>query len=138
MKALFVIFSLPAGFFFGALVAGLTLPKQTGMQGGAVIFIYAIIGAIIGITLSLIFMNKFKPALLKKITIIIILFNVLFIIWIILRVLSDLPGQERPQNSPQQKTEPIIEPIMLLLPQNNGQTEMGLGLAKTNFYHRRV
>jgi len=138
MKALFVIFSLPAGFFLGALSAGLTLPKQTGMEGGAVIFIYAIIGAIIGITLSLIFMNKFKPALLKKITIITILFSILFIIWIIIRVLSDFPGQERPQNPPQQKTEPIIEPAMFLLFQNNGQTELGLGLAKTDFYDRRV
>jgi len=138
MKALFVTFSLTAGFFLGALVAGLTLPKQTGMEGGAVIFIYAIIGAIIGITISLIFMNKFKPALLKKITIIIILFNVLFIIWIVIRVLSDFPGQERPQNPPQRKTKPVIEPAMFLLPQNNEQSETWLGMATTNFYDTRV
>lgn len=138
MKALFVIFSLTNGFFLGALVGGLTLPKQTGMEGGAVIFIYGIIGAIIGITLSLIFMNKFKPALLKKITIIIILFNVIYIIWIIVRVLSDFPEPERQQNPPQQKTEPVIEPAMFLLPQNNEQTEAGLGVAKTDFYDRRV
>jgi len=118
MKALFVIFSLTGGFFSGALVAGLTLPKQTAMEGGAVIFIYGIIGAIIGITIPLIFMNRIKPALLKKLTIIIILFNVLYFIWIIMQVLSDFPGQERPQNPPRPKTEPIIEPSMFLLPQN--------------------
>jgi hypothetical protein len=138
VKALFVIFSLTGGFFSGALVAGLTLPKQTGMEGGAIIFIYAIIGAIIGITLSLVFMNKIKPALLKKITIIIILFNVIYFIWIIMRVLSDFPGQERPQNPPRQKTEPINEPAMFLVPQNYDKTETWRGMAKLDFYDRGV
>lgn len=138
MKALFVIFSLAGGFFSGALIAGLTLPKQTGLEGGAVVFVYGVIGAIIGIALALIFMNKIKPSLLKKITIGLIIFNFFFIAWIIFKVISALPEPERQQNPPQQKTQPIIEPAMFLPPQNTEQTEMGLGMAKPDFYNNRV
>lgn len=136
MKALFLFFSLTGGFFSGALVAGLTLPKQTGLEGGAVVFGYGVIGAIIGITLAVIFMNRINPALLKKITVVLIIFNLFFIAWIIFRIVSNLPEPERQQNPPQQKTEPIIEPAMLYLPQNDEQTEMGLGFAKPDFYSK--
>jgi len=138
MKALFVIFSLTGGFFSGALVAGLTLPKQTGLEGGAVVLVYGVIGVIIGIALSLIFMNKIKPALLKKITIGLIIFNFFFIAWIVFKVISALPETEQQQNPPHQKTQPIVEPAMFLLPQNYEKTEVGLGMAKHDFYDKRV
>lgn len=118
MKALFIIFSLTGGFFFGALVAGLTLPKQTGLEGGAVVFGYGVIGAIIVITLAVIFMKRIKPVLLKKITVGLIILNFFFIAWIIFRVVSILPEPEQQQNPPQQKTEPIIEPAMLFFHHN--------------------
>lgn len=138
MKALFVIFNLTNGFFLGALVAGLTLPKQTGLEGGAIVFLYSIIGAVIGLTLGLILINKIKLALLKKITIGLIIFNIIFVAWIIFQVLSNLHEKEPMQKPPQRKTDPVTEPTGFLLPKNNEQTEAGLGMAISDFYDRRI
>lgn len=138
MKALFIIFTLTGSFFSGALIAGITLPKQTGLEGGAIVLFYGLIGAIIGIALTVIFINKIKPVFLKKITIGLIIFNFFFIAWIIFRITSNLSEPEPQQNSPQQNPQPVVEPAMFLPDQKADQTEIGLGMAKPDFYSNRV
>jgi hypothetical protein len=138
MKALFVIFSLTGGFFFGALIGSATVYKAAGLAGGATVFIYGIAGIIIALILTLVFFNKMKPVLLKRITIILIILNIIYISWIIVRIQASLPEQEPQQKPPLEQTEPVITPVMFLLPQKNEQTEMGLGMAKPDFYNKRV
>ena len=119
MKALFIIFSVISGFFLGALIGSAMVPKNAGLAGGATVFVYGIIGVIIGLTLALVFMNKNKPVLLKKITITFILLNIIYIVWIIYLIQATAPKEE-PQRKPlPEKTEPVTAPATFFYLQDN-------------------
>ena len=142
MKIFFVLISSLTGFFIGGLLGSLTLPKESGLAGGATVLFYGLIGLVIAIIVSIFLIKKIERKLLKKITIILVLLNLIPIGWIIYRVVSQstqIKNEEQPKKlTPTEISGSLISLILNLSQKSYNNTEMGLGMVKPDFYNKKV
>lgn len=137
MKILFIIFSSIAGFIAGLFIGGISLSGNEGLAGSAVVLSYGILGFLIVLLLSLFLIKKIKINLLKKMTIILIAISVIGIGWLIVRIQTNIPEEPQKKNL-KPITEPVTAPASLYLPEKNEAAEMGLGMAKPDFFNKRT
>ena len=137
MKILFIIFSTTTGFFTGALAGSALISKNSGLAGGASVLMYGTAGLVILLILAVVLMNKIKPVTLKKVTIVLILFNIIYIIWIVVRVQSTINDGDPNKKIPQEKTDTVVASASFFYTQQNEQSEIGLGMAAPDFYNKR-
>lgn len=138
MKILFIILFSFTGFFTGALISGLTQSRAAGLAGGATVFVYSIAGLLIAVILSILFVQKLKPALLKSISIVLAIINLFFVTWVIIRIITITQAANSSENKIQKTDEASIIPAMYLPNTVIDKTEMGLGMAKPDFFNKRV
>lgn len=136
MKILFVILSSITGFFIASVIGGLTQSREAGLAGGAAVFLYSIAGFVIGIIISVIMIQKVKPEVLKKTLIILAVINLMFFGWMIIRVMSASSAFDNHENS--EINQASIKPLINFVSQRKTNEEMGLGLAKPDFYNKRI
>ncbi len=136
MKILFVILSAITGIFIGASIAGLTLQRDAGLAGGAAVFLFSIAGFVVGIVISVMVIQKVKPEVLKKLIIVLAVINLLFFGWTIVRVMSASSAFDHRGNS--EINYASIKPLISFVNQKKSNDEMGLGMAKPDFFNKRV
>ncbi|QQS35952.1 MAG: hypothetical protein IPM56_17195 [Ignavibacteriales bacterium] len=136
MKILFVFLSAITGFFIAAVIGGLTQSREAGLAGGAAVFLYSIAGFVIGIIISVMLIQKIKPEVLKKILIILAVINLMFFGWMIVRVMSVSSAFEHRENS--EINYASIKPALSFVSKIKSNGDMGLGMAKPDFYNKRI
>ena len=140
MKIFFIVITLISGFFLGIFTGGIAVPKNSGLAGGATVLGYGVIGGIIALTLAIIFVKKIEPKLLKKITIFLLILNLIPLIWIIYKFNTNRSIEDP---VPQRRT---VTPTLMLSSlsfsniskKQNENFDMGLGMVKPNFYKKRI
>ncbi|HRQ55652.1 MAG TPA: hypothetical protein PL018_15450 [Ignavibacteriaceae bacterium] len=140
MKTLFVLVCSLSGFFFGSFLGSATLPKGSGLAGPATVLFYGLIGALITALLSIFLVRKIERKLIIKITIILALLNLIPIGWVVYRfvtVTSQTQKEEPKKLTPTQIRGSLIS-LFLSSSKIYGETEMGLGMVKPDFYNRKV
>lgn len=140
MKTLFVLVCSLSGFFFGSFLGSATLPKGSGLAGPATVLFYGLIGALITALLSIFLVRKIERKLIIKITIILALLNLIPIGWVVYRfvtVTSQTQKEEPKKLTPTQIRGSLIS-LFLSSSKIYGETEMGLGMVKLDFYNRKV
>lgn len=142
MKIFFVFISSLTGFFIGSFLASATLPKESGLAGGPTILFYGLIGLVISIIVSIFLIKKIERQLLKKITIILVILNLIPIGWIIYRVVSQttqIKQEEQPKKlTPTEISGSLISLILKPSQKSYNNTEMGLGMVKPDFYNKKT
>lgn len=132
-----MVLSVFTGFFLGILTGVLSLQENSGLAGGAIIFMGGLIGAGLGLIASLFFMNKISGRRLRTTLWVLTLLNLLPLGWVAYRLLTreDTPApiENRPTTSSLPKTA-----LALNTYQNNQEEEMGLGMARPNFFEKKV
>lgn len=140
MKTLFVLVCSLSGFFFGSFLGSATLPKGSGLAGPATVLFYGLIGALITALLSIFLVRKIERKLIIKITIILALLNLIPIGWVVYRfvtVTSQTQKEEPKKLTPTQIRGSLIS-LFLSSSKIYGETEMGLGMVKPDFYNRKI
>lgn len=114
------------GFFFVGWVSSLTVPKGSGLAGPGIVAGYALFGAIAGLGTGLILVAKARA---RRIVII----NIVLAALIIIPLVYLLGRKSNDSNAPS-KPEPKTTVSVILRQAKN----MGLGMAKPDFYNHRV
>ncbi len=140
MKTLFVILTLLSGFFLGAFIGGIAVPKDSGLAGGAIVLGYGVMGGVIALILAIIFVKKIKPTLLKKIIIVLLILNLFPLGWMIYKFKTNRSDEEPILN---RKTLPPAIMLGTLSSANISKKqyendEFGLGMARPDFYNKGV
>jgi hypothetical protein len=135
MKILFVIVSALTGLFAGILYGAWSLPQGSGLAGPAIVLFNGAVGGIIALIISLFLVKRIDLKLLKIITIILIVLNLIPIGWIIYRLQIDQP-EPRQEIPPREITTPVSFQ-KVILPANE-QEIMGMGMAKPDFFNKKT
>lgn len=142
MRIIFILISSLTGFFIGSFLGSAALPKGIGLAGGATVLMYGFIGLIIVLLIALFLIKKIEQQLLKKITIILILLNLLPIGWIIFRTFSQAeqtPNDIKPKKlTPTEIRGSLISLDLINSIKKTNNTEVGLGMVKPDFYNKKV
>lgn len=148
---LFYLLALITSFFVGMTIAGIVeAGKNQGLAGGAIVFGYGVIGAFIGLLISLFIANKSNRKIIFRLNIILALciagfYGYYHVKYLERQKTKELEKQKNEQ--PKQKTSPAIdasavaEPTaMLYKNERNPQTkkESGLGMFTPNFYDNKT
>ncbi|WP_425077736.1 hypothetical protein [Psychroserpens sp. S379A] len=146
---LLYLLALVAAFFLGLVYANITeAGKGQMLAGGAIVLGYAVLGALIGLVLSLIVAFKSKRSIIIKLNILLAVLIVASIIFF--RIRYQKRQQKKLENEPIKIEQPstpksvasftMSEPIAMLLSSDTGKpTEsiIGLGMFTPNFYEHK-
>jgi len=138
MKILFIIINSLSGLFVGMFLGKFFLSDGIGLAGGASLLGYGVMGGFIAMISSFFLAQKVKRDLQKNIAIILFALNLIVIVWIIYRLQSNQHEQEIHRKPATGNTESAIIPIIFYQTETDVQEGTGLGMAKPNFYEKRL
>lgn len=119
-----VLFCIAAGFLLGGLLASLSIQHPSGLAGAGIAAFYALFGGFIGLVISIILLLK---ASVRAIAITILLAGIIAFISIFILI----------RNKKARKAQRKMAHVSFASFQD-GNNEMGLGMAQPNFYQNEV
>ena len=76
--------SLPIGFIAGGWIGGLWLvPADAGLAGGAMVFWYALLGAIVSLFISIVIVKRYSPRQIKPLALVLLVLALVGLSWLV-------------------------------------------------------
>ncbi len=137
MKFLYVLLCCLTGFYLGMIYGGLTLPEGSGLAGGAIVFFDGLIGAVIALVADIFSMSRLSKKVMKWLVFILAILLILPVSWAIIKKQSTQPDESP---SPKREATDAINVLAYApsAPVVKNSTEMGLGMAKPDFYNSKA